>query len=171
MTMAGSQVLVDTQWVADHLHDPSVKLVEVDVDTTQYDAGHIPGAIGWNWTTDTQDQVRRDILSKEQFEQLMRRSGIRNSDTVILYGDNNNWFAAYALWLMKIYGHDDVRLMDGGRKKWLEEGRPTTTDVPSPQPSDYTAKEADLSIRATRDEILSKLGARSVGLVDVRSPA
>lgn len=171
MTTARSEVLVDTQWVADHLNDPRVKIVEVDVDTAAYEEGHIPGAIGWNWTTDTQDQVRRDILNKEQFEALMRRSGIRNDDTVILYGDNNNWFAAYAFWLMKIYGHNDARLMDGGRKKWVDEQRPLTKDVPQPQPSDYTAKEPDLSLRATRDDVLRALGRQDVGLVDVRSPA
>lgn len=171
MTTPSTEVLVTTQWVQDHLNDPRVKIVEVDVDTAAYEEGHIPGAVGWNWTTDTQDQVRRDIINKEQFEALMRRSGIRNEDTVILYGDNNNWFAAYAFWLMKIYGHEDVRLMDGGRKKWLEEQRPLTKEVPQPQPSTYTAKDPDFSIRAMRDDVMRSLGRPEVALVDVRSPA
>src|SRR5690606_21090236 len=120
-------------WVAQRLEDPKIKLIEVDVETeAYYEEGHIPGAIAWNWTSQLQDQVRRDILSKEQFEELLRASGVRNDDTVILYGDNNNWFAAYAYWQMKLYGHKDVRLMDGGRKKWIAEGRPLTKEVPQP---------------------------------------
>ncbi|MBI4497389.1 MAG: sulfurtransferase [Chloroflexi bacterium] len=166
---AHPEVLVETNWVAEHLHDPKIRIVEVDVDTTAYEQGHIPGAIGWNWTTDTQDQVRRDILNKEQFEELMARSGIANDATVVLYGDNNNWFAAYALWLLKIYGHEDVRLMNGGRKKWLEEERPTTREAPQPARTTYRAKDADLGLRSRALEVLDKLGR--VALVDVRSPA
>jgi thiosulfate/3-mercaptopyruvate sulfurtransferase len=120
---AHPEALVDTVWIAAHASDPGVRLVEVDVDTSAYEQGHVPGAIAWNWTTQLSDQVRRDVLSKEDFERLMAQSGISNDSTVVLYGDNNNWFAAWALWQMKLYGHADVRLMDGGRRKWLEEGR------------------------------------------------
>jgi thiosulfate/3-mercaptopyruvate sulfurtransferase len=165
------EVLVDTNWVAGHLNDPKVKLIEVDVDTTAYEQGHAPGAIGWNWTTQTQDQVRRDIIDKGQLESLMRQSGVSNDDTIVLYGDNNNWFAAYAFWLLKMYGHQDVRLMNGGRKKWLDEGRPTSTEVPTPQPSNYTAKDVDLSLRAQWQHVQQGLGASNRALVDVRSPA
>jgi thiosulfate/3-mercaptopyruvate sulfurtransferase len=123
-------VLVSTDWVAQHLSDESIRLVEVDVDTTAYESGHIPGAIGFNWQTQLQHRVRRDIITREEFEQLLSESGISNDHTVILYGDNNNWFAAYAFWLFSIYGHEKLYLMDGGRKKWLAEGRPLTTEVP-----------------------------------------
>ena len=173
---AHPEVLVNTSWVADHLNDPKVRLVEVDVDTTSYEQAHVPGAAGWNWTTQTQDQVRRDILSKEQFEQLASESGISTASTLVFYGDNNNWFAAYALWMAKIYGHEDVRLMNGGRQKWLAESRPTTTGAPQPARTSYRAKDADLSLRARPNEILDasawpeiKMGR--VTLVDVRSPA
>jgi thiosulfate/3-mercaptopyruvate sulfurtransferase len=168
---AHPEVLVETDWIADHLNDPKVKLVEVDVDTTAYEQGHAPGAIGWNWTTQTQDQMRRDIINKGQLETLMRQSGISNDDTVVLYGDNNNWFAAYAFWLLKMYGHNDMRLMNGGRKKWLDEGRPTTTDVSAPQQSNYTAKDADLNLRAQWQYVQEGLGGANRALVDVRSPA
>jgi thiosulfate/3-mercaptopyruvate sulfurtransferase len=162
-------VLVSTQWVADHLNDPKVKLIEVDVDTTQYDEGHPAGAFGLNWTSQLQDQVRRDIASKAQIEQLLSDAGVGNDDTIILYGDNNNWFAAYAFWLLTMYGHKDLKLMDGGRKKWLEESRPTTKDVPKPAKASYKAKDADLSLRAGAQEVLGAIGKRA--LVDVRSPA
>jgi len=168
---AHPEVLVETSWVAEHLNDPKVKLVEVDVDTTAYEQGHAPGAIGWNWTTQTQDQLRRDIIDKGQLEALMRQSGVNNDYTVVLYGDNNNWFAAYAFWLLKMYGHQDVRLMNGGRKKWSDEGRETTTDVPKPQPSNYTAKDQDLSLRAQWQYVNEGLRAGNRALVDVRSPA
>lgn len=163
-------VLVDTQWVANHLNDPGVKLVEVDVDIEAYDEGHIPGAIGWNWTTQLQDPVRRDILSKEQLEALLSNSGIANDDLIILYGDNNNWFAAYAYWQLKIYGHEKVKLMNGGRQKWVAENRPLTTDVPTPTPTNYQAKEANKELRALFPDVHSVLGKEGVGLVDVRSP-
>ena len=168
---AHPEVLVDTNWVAEHLNDPRIRIVEVDVDTTAYEQGHIPGAIGWNWTTETQDTLRRDILNKEQFEALMSRSGIANDTTVILYGDNNNWFAAYALWMMKVYGHEDVRLMNGGRKKWLDENRPTTNDVPQVTPTSYRAKDPDMNLRARWNNVFDNLGKPNFALVDVRSPA
>ncbi|MBX6351094.1 MAG: sulfurtransferase [Clostridia bacterium] len=161
-------VLVSTDWVAEHLGDPGVKILEVDVDVTAYSEGHIPGAIGFNWHTDLQDQVRRDILSKEQLEATLGRAGIRETDTIVLYGDNHNWFAAYAYWLLKIYGHEKAYIMNGGRAKWIAEGRPLTKEVPEPQPVVYRAKDPDLSIRATREEVLAGIG--KVALVDVRSP-
>ncbi len=164
------EVLVETDWVAERLSDPAVKLVEVDVDTEAYDEGHAPGAISWNWTTELQDPVRRDILDKEQIEALLSRSGISNDDLIVLYGDNNNWFAAYAYWQLKLYGHEQVKLMNGGRKKWLAEDRPVTTDVPTPTPATYQAKEADKSLRVHVQDILPLLGQSNVGLVDVRSP-
>jgi thiosulfate/3-mercaptopyruvate sulfurtransferase len=164
-------VLVSTQWVADHLNDPKVKLIEVDVDTTQYDEGHAPGAVGFNWTSQLQDQVRRDIASKEQIEQLLSEAGVSNGDTIILYGDNNNWFAAYAFWLLTMYGHKDLKLMDGGRKKWVEENRPTTKDAAKPSKGSYKAKDADLNLRASSQEVLKSLNDAKRALVDVRSPA
>ncbi|MBX6378403.1 MAG: sulfurtransferase [Clostridia bacterium] len=161
-------VLVTTDWVAEHLDDPGVRLVEVDVDTTAYDEGHVPGAVAFNWTSQLQDQVRRDIISKEALEELLGAAGIRETDTIVLYGDNNNWFAAYAYWLLKIYGHEKVYLMDGGRKKWLLENRPLTREVPKPQPVTYRAKDPDWSLRARQHEVLAGLG--QLALVDVRSP-
>ena len=125
------ETVVDTAWVDQHKHDPKVRTVEVDVDTSAYEQGHIPAAIAWNWTTQLCDTVRRDVIPKDQFEQLMAESGIGNDTTVILYGDNNNWFAAWALWQMKLYGHKDVRLMNGGRRKWLEEQRELITKASS----------------------------------------
>ena len=165
------EVLVDTAWVAAHKDDANVKLIEVDVDTNAYDEGHVAGAIAWNWTSQLNDQVRRDILSKEAVEKLATEAGIKNSDTLVLYGDNNNWFAAFAFWILKMYGHEDIRLMDGGRKKWLEEGREITTQDETPEAGSYTAKEADTSLRATVVEILEDIKAKSSHLVDVRSPA
>jgi thiosulfate/3-mercaptopyruvate sulfurtransferase len=169
--MAASDVLVSTQWVADHLNDASVKLVEVDVDTNAYGEGHIPGARGWNWTSQLQDQVRRDVISKADLEKLMSESGISNDDTVVLYGDNNNWFAAYAFWVLEMYGHRNLKLMDGGRKKWLEENRPLTKDAPSVTATSYKAAEPNTKLRARRDEVLASIGKPGVALVDVRSPA
>ncbi len=166
---AHPEVLVSTQWVADHANDPKVRLVEVDVDTTAYDQGHVPGALGWNWQTQLQDQLRRDLISKEQFEKLCGGSGISNDSTVVVYGDNNNWFAAWALWQFKYHGHADVRIMNGGRKKWIEEKRPLSTDKPQAKPATYKAKDPDLSIRAKRLEVFDLLGKRSHNLVDVRS--
>jgi thiosulfate/3-mercaptopyruvate sulfurtransferase len=167
---AHPEVLVSTEWVAAHLHDPNIRIAEVDVDTTAYETGHIPGAVGWNWTNQLNDPVRRDIASKEQFEELMASSGIDKHTTVILYGDNNNWFAAYAFWLLKIYGHEDVRLINGGRKKWVDEGRPLTTEVPRYERTVYRAEEPDLRIRAFLQDVLQRLGRADVALVDVRSP-
>ncbi len=164
-----SNVLVTTGWVADNLD--KVKLIEVDVDTAAYDEGHAPGAVGFNWTSQLQDQVRRDIITKEALEELLSAAGVSNGDTVVLYGDNNNWFAAYAFWLLEMYGHKDVKLMDGGRKKWAEEGRAMTKDVPSPARAAYTAQAPDLALRAKRDQVLAALGDVRSAMVDVRSAA
>jgi thiosulfate/3-mercaptopyruvate sulfurtransferase len=163
------EVLVTTQWVADNRD--KVKLLEVDVDTTQYDEGHIEGAVGLNWTSQLQDQVRRDIATREQIEALLSAAGAANDDTIVLYGDNNNWFAAYAFWLLRMYGHQNLTLMDGGRKKWVEEGRPTTKDAPRAAATSYRAKDPDFSLRASRDEVLKAIGGGKHALVDVRSPA
>jgi Rhodanese-like domain len=158
---AHPEMLVDTAWVAEHGKDAGIRLVEVDVDTTAYDQGHISGAIAWNWTVQLCDTVQRDIIPKDVFEKLMADSGVGNNTTVILYGDNNNWFAAWALWQMKIYGHKDVRLMNGGRKKWVAEGRELTTEVPSISKETYQAMEPDMSLRAfcPRSSALSRPGA------------
>jgi thiosulfate/3-mercaptopyruvate sulfurtransferase len=168
---AHPEVLVDTEWVARHGSDAKVRLVEVDVDTKAYDEGHIPGAVAWAWTTQLADPVRRDILSQEQFEELLSASGVALVSTLIIYGDNNNWFAAWALWQAKIYGHADVRLVNGGRKKWLSEGRELTTEVPSPKRTQYRAKPADLSLRAYLPQVQKALAEAGAVLVDVRSPA
>jgi len=164
------EVLVSTEWVAAHTDDPNVRLVEVDVDTSAYEKGHIRNAVGWNWTSQLQDNVRRDLLGQRAFEDLATKSGITPDITVVLYGDNNNWFAAYALWQMKYYGHQDARLMDGGRKKWEIEGRPLTTDAPNVVPGKpYQAKPADEAVRARREQIFSILDQANANLVDVRS--
>jgi len=167
---AHGEVLVSSQWVADHLKDPKLRLVEVDVDTSAYDQGHVPGAIGWNWQTQLQDSLRRNLASKAEFERLAGQSGISNDSKVVLYGDNNNWFAAWAFWQFKYHGHQDVQLMNGGRKKWIEEKRPLSTDKPKVTPTNYKAKEPDNSIRAFRNEIFAFLDKKSHNLVDVRSP-
>jgi thiosulfate/3-mercaptopyruvate sulfurtransferase len=167
--MAAEDVLVSTDWVAQHGSDPGIKLIEVDVDTNAYDEGHIAGAVGFNWTSQLQDQVRRDIISKDDLEKLLSQAGVSNSDTIILYGDNNNWFAAYAFWVLQMYGHQNLKLMDGGRKKWLDENRPTTKDAPSVTPTSYTASEPNQALRAKQREVFDTLG--KVALVDVRSPA
>ena len=167
---AHPETLVSTDWVAEHAGDASVRVVEVDVDTAAYDEGHIPGAVGWAWNTQLCDTVQRDIIPKGDFETLMADSGIGNDTTVILYGDNNNWFAAWALWQLKIYGHNDVRLMNGGRKKWVAEGREVTTDAPSASGSNYTAADPDNSIRAFLPQVQEAISGGSVELVDVRSP-
>jgi thiosulfate/3-mercaptopyruvate sulfurtransferase len=167
---ASPDVLVTTDWVAEHLTDATTRVVEVDVDTSAYDQGHVPGAIGWNWTTELCDTLVRDIIPADKFEALMARSGIGNDTTVVLYGDNNNWFAAWAFWQMKIYGHRDVRIMNGGRKKWLAEGRPLDTQKPSPNAATYKAHAPDLSIRAFLPEVQQAVNTRSAVLVDVRSP-
>jgi thiosulfate/3-mercaptopyruvate sulfurtransferase len=170
MSYAKPDVLVDTAWVADNLKNPSLRIVEVNVDTTAYDAGHVPGAIGINWQTDIQNPVRRDFADKAGFESLLSRAGIGNDHTVILYGDNNNWFATWAYWVFKYYGHGPAKIMNGGRKKWIDEGRPLVTDAPSHPKTRYIAKEPDHGIRAFREQVHQSLGASSAGLVDVRSP-
>ena len=164
------QVLVSTEWVVEHLKDPKVRIVEVDVDTKAYAEGHVPGAVGWAWDSQLCDTVRRDIIPKDTFEQLMSASGIANDTTVILYGDNNNWFAAWALWQLKIYGHEDVRLMNGGRKKWLAEGKELVKDAPTLPQTTYRAKNPDFSIRGFLPEVRQAMEQRAAQLVDVRSP-
>jgi len=167
---AHPEALVSTEWVAAHANDPHVRIAEVDVDTKSYDEGHVPGAVGWAWNTQLCDTVRRDILSKEQFEELMASSEIKPDTMLVIYGDNNNWFAAWAFWQAKIYGHQDVRIMNGGRKKWLAEGRELSQTAPKTQRTSYTAKPADLTIRAFLPQVQEASAQRSAALVDVRSP-
>jgi thiosulfate/3-mercaptopyruvate sulfurtransferase len=168
---ARPEVLVSTDWVQENLGKPKIRIVEVDVDTQAYATGHIPGAVGWNWQTQLQDQLRRDILSKEQFEKLMGAAGIAEDDTVVLYGDNNNWFAAYGFWLLQIYGHADVRLMNGGRVKWLAESdKPMTPDVPEVTPTAYRVRSEHPELRAKLPDVLGVVERRDRNLVDVRSP-
>jgi len=167
---AHPETLVSTDWVAQHASDPNVRVVEVDVDTKAYDEGHIPGALGWPWNSHLCDTVRRDILSKAQFEELMASSGISNNTTVVIYGDNNNWFAAWALWQMKIYGHKDVRLMNGGRKKWLSEGRELSTDAPKVSRATYKATGPDNFLRAFLPQVQAAFEGGTSYMVDVRSP-
>ena len=167
---AHPEVLVDTGWVAAHRTDPKVKVVEVDVDTTAYDKGHVPGAIGLDWRKDLQAQPVRDLLPKDQFEALLSRHGISADDTIIAYGDNNNWFAAWFVWNLKYYGHRDVRLMDGGRKKWEAEGRELATESPAAQPAEYRASDPNAKIRALRDDVRGRYQDSGSRLVDVRSP-
>ncbi|MGH9574931.1 MAG: sulfurtransferase [Candidatus Acidiferrales bacterium] len=167
---AHPEVLVSTQWAADHLSDPKVRLIEVDVDTSAYDQGHIAGAVGWNWQTQLQDNVRRDLIDKPTIEKLLGEAGVAADTTVVLYGDNNNWFAAYALWQLKYYGVKDVRLMNGGRKKWVEEKRPLTTDAPKATPTIYKATGPDEALRARKEDVFAVLEKKKSGaLVDVRS--
>ncbi len=167
---AHPEALVDADWVEAHLNDPKVRLIEVDVDTNAYDQGHISGAVGFNWKKELQDQVVRAPLSKAHLEELLGRAGVSNDTTIVLYGDNNNWFAAWALWILKYYGHEDVRLLDGGRVKWLADKREITTEVPSYSQATYHAGEPKTNIRALRDQVLSHIGHSHVALVDVRSP-
>ncbi len=168
---AHPEVLVTTDWVKENLGKPGIKLVEIDVDTKAYEAGHVPGAVGFNWQTQLQDQVRRDILGKEAFERLVGGAGISSQDTVVLYGDNNNWFAAYGFWLFKIYGHKDVRLMNGGRVKWLnEKDKPLTTEVPKLTPVEYRIIGTHLDLRALLPEVMDISRTGKSNLVDVRSP-
>jgi thiosulfate/3-mercaptopyruvate sulfurtransferase len=166
--MSRQQVLVNSDWVEEHLRDDDVVLVEVDEDTTAYDGGHIAGAIKLDWKKDLQDPVRRDFVTKEQFEKLLSERGISNDDTVVLYGGNNNWFAAYAYWYFKLYGHKNVLLLDGGRKKWELDARELTTETVTRPATSYTAEEPNPTIRAYRDEVVKAIGSKS--LVDVRSP-
>ena len=167
---AHPETLVSTDWAAAHATDPEVRIVEVDVDTKAYDEGHVPGAIAWAWNSQLCDTVRRDILSKRQFEELMASSGITPATTLVIYGDNNNWFAAWAFWQAKIYGHHDVRLMNGGRKKWLSEGRELSTEAPKVKSTNYTAKEPDVSLRAFLPQVQTASALGASALVDVRSP-
>jgi thiosulfate/3-mercaptopyruvate sulfurtransferase len=172
--MAGSgyakDVLVTTEWLAGRLGDAGVVVAEVDESPELYDDGHIPGAVEIHWQDDLQDPLERDLIDKQSFERLMSSRGVSDDTTVVLYGDKNNWFAAFAYWYLKIYGHADVRILDGGRQKWIDEGRELTTGVPSPTAGTYTAQDRDESIRTYRDEVLSGLGRGGIALVDVRSP-
>jgi len=165
-----TDVLVSTDWVAQHAADPSVRVIEVDVDTTAYDQGHVAGAAGWNWNTQLCDTVVRDIVPKKTLEDLLGKTGVDNKTTIVLYGDNNNWFAAWAFWQLEIYGHDDLRIMDGGRKKWLAEGRDLAKDKPTFAVKTYRAKDPDLSLRAFLPEVQKVFGKPGTALVDVRSP-
>ena len=167
--MSRATSLVSTEWVQENLANNKVVFVEVDEDTTLYEKGHINGAITFHWREDLQDGLIRDLISKEKFETLLSKSGISNDSTVVLYGGNNNWFATYAFWYFKIYGHQDVRLIDGGRKLWELKGLPLVTEVPTPAATRYVAKERDNSIRAFRDEVIASIGIKNI--VDVRSPA
>jgi thiosulfate/3-mercaptopyruvate sulfurtransferase len=167
--MSRETSLVTADWVAENINNPHVVIVEVDEDTTLYAQGHIENSITFNWREDLQDGLRRDIISKEGFEALLSKSGIANDSTVILYGGNNNWFAAYAYWYFKLYGHQDVRLLDGGRKRWELDARPFVTATPTRTATRYVAKDQDLSLRAFRDEVVAAIGVKNI--VDVRSPA
>lgn len=166
-----TKALVSTQWVAENLTNPAVRIVEVSVETSLYDTEHLPGAVNFKWTSQLQDQVRRDIIGKEDFEALLSRAGIGPDTHVILYGDNNNWFAAYGLWVFQYYGHDMVSLMDGGIKKWKQEGQSLTAEVPSYPPTNYKVKKINADYRADRDHVKASIGKAGIKLVDVRSPA
>jgi thiosulfate/3-mercaptopyruvate sulfurtransferase len=169
--MSTTPVLVDAAWAQAHLTDPAVRFVEVDVDTTSYEQSHLPGAVGWNWTSQLADGIRRDIAGRDDFSALLSAGGIDSDTTIVLYGDNNNWFAAWAYWQLKLYGHDDVRILDGGRKYWLDHGLPLSTDVPAYPATSYRLPEPDFALRAFRDDILPRLSDSELVLVDVRSPA
>jgi thiosulfate/3-mercaptopyruvate sulfurtransferase len=173
MTVSGyaSDVLVDADWAKAYLEDPTVRFVEVDVDTAAYDQSHLPGAVAWNWTSQLADGIRRDIAGRADFSNLLREGGIGPDTTIVLYGDNNNWFAAWAYWQLKLFGHRDVRILNGGRKFWLDNGLPLSTDVPSYAATDYELPEPDFALRAFQGDILPRLGASDFALVDVRSPA
>ncbi len=166
--MSRNSALVDANWVEAHLDDPNVVFVEVDEDTTAYDKNHIRGAVKLDWKKDLQDPIRRDFIGKQQFEALLSARGISNDDAIVLYGSNNNWFAAYAYWYFKLYGHENVKLLDGGRKKWELDSRELVTEVPSRPPTQHVAKDPDLTIRAFRDEVVGAIGRKN--LIDVRSP-
>ena len=168
---AHPEVLESTQWLADHLDDPNVRIVEVDVDTAAYGEGHAPNAIAWAWSSQLSDQLRRDILSKDELDRLLSEAGVTPETTIALYGDNNNWFAAWAFWQLKIYGHKDVRIIDGGRKKWIAEGRELTNDVPQFPRTDYRSNAPDLSLRAYLADAQGASREGRAHLVDVRSPA
>lgn len=167
---ANPEVLVDTEWGEAHLGDPGVRFIEVDVDEHAYGEGHVPGAVGWNWSSQLCDTRVRDIVPKAQLEGLLGDAGVEPTTTVVLYGDNNNWFACWALWQLKVFGHADVRLMNGGRNKWLAEGRPLSAERPSFQKTSYRAQEPDLSLRAFLPEVMQAMERKAAVLIDVRSP-
>jgi thiosulfate/3-mercaptopyruvate sulfurtransferase len=169
MTDYAKDVLVETEWLEEHLDDENIRIVEVDENPALYAEAHIPGAIGFDWKRDLQDQVKRDFLGPEAFGELLGSRGISDEHTIVLYGDRNNWFAAYTYWYLKYYGHDDVKLLNGPREKWIAEGRATTKDAPSFEPQSFLAQEGDATIRAKRDEVMAALG-EDINLVDVRSP-
>jgi thiosulfate/3-mercaptopyruvate sulfurtransferase len=169
MTDYAKDVLVETEWLEEHLDDENIRIVEVDENPALYAEAHIPGAIGFDWKRDLQDQVKRDFLGPEAFGELLGSRGISDEHTIVLYGDRNNWFAAYTYWYLKYYGHDDVKLLNGPREKWIAEGRATTKDAPSFEPQSFLAQEGDATIRAKRDEVMAALD-KDVNLVDVRSP-
>lgn len=166
---AHPEVLASTEWVDQHKFDPNVVVVEVDVDTQAYEEGHIPGALGWNWQTQLCDTLQRDVIGKAELEKLLGESGITNDTTIVLYGDNNNWFAAWALWQLKMYGHQDVRIMNGGRKKWLAEGRVLTREIRQPQPVAYKARERDETLRSYLNQVQQAIRTNDFTMVDVRS--
>ena len=166
-----TKALVSTDWISEHAKDKGLRVVEVDVDPSVYEKGHIEGAVGWNWRKDLQDQLNRDVATKEALSNLLGKSGITSDTTIVLYGDNNNWFAAWAYWQLKLYGHTDVRILDGGRKYWLDHGLPLTTDVPTYPETGYRLPEPDFALRAFRDDILPRLSDSELVLVDVRAPA
>jgi thiosulfate/3-mercaptopyruvate sulfurtransferase len=168
---AHPEAIVSTEWVAEHATDPNVRVVEVDVDTNAFEEGHVPGAIGWNWSSQLCDTVRRDIIPQGAFEKLMASSGIGPDTTVVVYGDNNNWFAAWALWQLRIYGHKDVRIMNGGRKKWIAEGRDLSTDAVTPEPCVYKAAKPDFTTRSFLRDVQKGVESGAIEMVDVRSPA
>lgn len=167
---ANPDAVISTDQAEELIDDPGVRFVEVDVDTTAYDEEHIPGAVGWDWNEDLQDPLVRDIADKSRFAELLSRSGIDGDTTVLLYGDNHNWFAAYGYWLLKHYGHDDAKLIDGGRARWLDEGRPTSTETPEVERTSYEVQGIRPQVRATRDLVLDTVERRNRPLVDVRSP-
>ncbi len=169
MTEQNIGPVVSADWVEDHLDDPNIKLLEVDVDTSSYEEGHIPGAVGLSWRSQLQDQQERDLLDRDEFEQLVREAGINNDDHVVFYGDNYNWFAAWALWQFNYYGFDNTSLLDGGREKWVNEGRPLTTEEPDPEPGNFTAEEPNEELRAYRDDVKEMIESGRPSLVDVRS--
>jgi thiosulfate/3-mercaptopyruvate sulfurtransferase len=170
-TYAKPDALVDAAWAQAHLSDPAVRFVEVDVDTSAYEQSHIPGAVGWNWTSQLSDGIRRDIATREDFGRLLSESGIGPDTTIVLYGDNNNWFAAWAYWQLQLYGHRDTRILNGGRKFWLDNGLPLTTEIPSHRATGYPLADPSFALRAFRDDILPRLDDSGLVLVDVRSPA
>lgn len=166
-----ANMIVTTDWVSQHAKDSNMRIVEVDVDTAAYDQGHVPGAAGWNWTTELCDTLVRDIIPAKKLEELLGKSGIDNNTTIVLYGDNNNWFACWAFWQLKMYGHSDVRIMDGGRKKWVAESRELTAEKPTFPAKTYTAGKPDVALRAFLPEVQQASSGKKAMLVDVRSPA